>query len=117
MHLRQNHLPGRCSSLASCPFRRLPYWHLYRTIVLRNDQTVTLAQDDVGITAWVRQCFWKVDTYRVFARNIELLYVGALYILRGLGECTGIVAAGGKLQKIFLHLFALHLQYCLHLPS
>lgn len=42
------------------------------------------------------------------SRYIELLYVGALYILRGLRDGIGIVAAGGKLQKVFLHLFALH---------
>lgn len=101
MHLRQNHLPDRYSSLPSCPFvgyrvsKHYGTIDLYRTIVLRNDQTVALAQDDVGIAAWVRQCFWKVDTYRVFARYIELLYIGALYILRGLRDGTGIVAAGG----------------------
>lgn len=101
MHLRQNHLPGRCNSLPSCPFvgyrvsNHYGTIDLYRTIVLRNDQTVAFSQDDVGITAWVRQCLRKIDTYRILARYIELLYVGALYILRGLRDGTGIVAAGG----------------------
>ena len=84
------------------------------SIVLWNNQPVTLSQNHICITAGMLQRFSKIDAYRIFFRNTELQQISILRIFCSLGNGTGIITACSQLQKIFLLLFSLHFQNSLH---
>ena len=71
--------------------------HLDRSVVLRHDETVALAQHYVGITTRILQCLLKIDAYGIFVGYIELGKFGILGSLSSLLQTTCIVTACRKL--------------------
>ena len=71
--------------------------HLDRSVVLRHNKTVALAQHYISIATWILQCFLKVDAYGIFVGHIELGKFGILGSLSSLLQTASIVAACRKL--------------------
>ena len=84
------------------------------SIILWNNQPVTLTQNHICITARMLERFGEIDAYRIFFWNTKLQQVSILCLFCSLGNGTGIITASSQLQKIFLLLFSLHFQNSLH---
>ena len=88
--------------------------HLHRSVVLRHNETVAVAQHEVGVRARILHSLCEVDTYRVLIRHLELLDVGLCSILGCSLQSCSVVGTCRELQKVLLLLLLLHLQYSLH---